>query len=338
MFKSKLKELLKKIPILKSAIRFFRNPGNWLYHISILSWMFIPNLNKQLPPLYRFFAEYCKLMGKVRDNIIAGRYVFHFVSVFNRFFSRVQTLQLVLPCCVVYVNLKDPRFMQVVSELLNKNSDITIFTSFMSEGDTLVDIGANHGSFSILASKVLGKNGLVVSIEPQPLLAKLINKSLEANLNCRYQVHQIALGDSNGEVNFFVPHDTSGCAGIFASHSASHKHSIFKVPLRRLDDAFEWLNFPGSVFVKLDIEGSEYEFLKGAKEMLKNRKPYVMVEVHPETIKASGVSNNAMKNLLIQIGYRYFIELDNISEAILLRNLDTDRQRNILIVPLNFRK
>ena len=335
MQRKQCKNFIKKIPIVGNVMRWFfgGSPGDWLYrHPSIISWMFEPELKKQLPLLYRIFASYCFLQNRMMDCkcIRGGRHVFRIVSRLTQIFSLTDSIALDLPSYTIHLDLLDPRFLYILEEL---NSVENLLTSLLVEGDTFIDVGANHGSYSIIASKLLGKNGLVVSVEPQPRLAGLIEKSLAANSHCCYRVLQVALGDCYDEIEFFVPLDSSGTAGMFAEYSATHAHRCLKVHLRRFDDIMDWQEFPGRVFVKLDVEGNELFFLNGAKKMFNARKPCLMMEINPKSLNASCVSVENLKKTLDELGYKYFSEFKKPAEILPLAKLDTSRQQNVIMLP-----
>jgi FkbM family methyltransferase len=227
----------------------------------------------------------------------------------------------------MFVDLNDPRMLHIPNEVAEGYPDTSILKRFLTPGDTFVDVGANHGSFSIVASQAVGPKGFVVAIEPQKRLAALIEKSLAANAPCRYQVHRVACGDRTDEVDFYVPIGSSGGAGVFREFSALPRHRKFSVSMRRFDDAVDWNNFPGQVFVKVDVEGSEMNFLRGAGEMIRARKPRMMLEINPASRAASGEKRNAMVAYLQELGYAHFFEVRPFSGPWVLRELLNDDGR-----------
>jgi FkbM family methyltransferase len=230
----------------------------------------------------------------------------------------------------IYLDLKDPRFLLVVNELLG-SPEITTLKQCLSPGDTFVDVGANHGSFSIVASKLVGKNGLVVSIEPQAGLARLVHKSLAVGASCEFAVHTFAVGDQDGDVELFVPSGSSGYGGVYAGFSAFGNYFSTRVPLRRFDDAVEWRKFSGKTFVKLDVEGSESAFLRGAREMLATLKPRIMMEIHPQSMRAAGVTVESLKALLTELGYRQYRELGSLETYHPIETLEAAGARSVIL-------
>jgi FkbM family methyltransferase len=155
--------------------------------------------------------------------------------------------------------------------------------------------------------------------------------SLKENASCSYDVSEIACGNYNGESNFFVPRRWSGMASFFESFSKMDDLEKMVVSVRRFDEAFDWQNYPGNIFLKLDIEGGEYAFLQGAREMLKVRQPKILLEINPDSLRAAEISWDSMIALLREIGYRYFFELEDLKKGQPLEKLNSDHYRNIIL-------
>ncbi|MCG8469269.1 MAG: FkbM family methyltransferase, partial [Gemmatimonadetes bacterium] len=178
----------------------------------------------------------------------------------------------------VFLDLRDARFLSVVRELHDPDAEARRYARRLASGDTMVDVGANHGTFAMCAAAAVGASGLVVAVEPQPRLADLVERSLAANGDAPHLVCPFACGDERGEVELFTPRETSGSAGIYPTHSATEGADRALVPLRRFDDDVDWRSFPGTVHVKLDVEGSELAFLRGASDMIRAKRPAILLE------------------------------------------------------------
>ena len=337
-----LKNAIKKIPGSKwvaDKIRKSRGnnaSGDWLYTQEIVQWLYRPELKKQLPAPYRFFSTYAAMQKPfLAHQIFGGARVLKAAMSLNKFSNGSEFVGLDLGTYKVFLNLRDPRMLQVPNELLQESDEVAIFKTYLSNGDTFVDVGANHGSFSIIASKLVGVNGFLCAVEPQPQMAALVEKSLAANAECKFQVHNFACGDRNGEVEFYIPDSTSGTAGVFPGFSATAPHRKLTVPLKRFDDEIDWNAFPGKIFLKLDVEGSELAFLRGAGAMISARHPQFLLEINPKSSRAAGVTVESTIRFLQEMGYEHFIELKNPLKQILLREIDTTRQRNVIILAQN---
>ncbi len=324
-------------PHLKAKLKTFycwiggSTQSDWLFKKATLKWITDPCYRRQFPLLYRLFSHYCALWIRLgREQIPLAKLLFNILRPLQRVVaSQVSTL-LEFPVLDGFFDLEDPRFLAVGKEVVN--GDIyRILSRFISGGGTFVDLGANQGAFSLIASTLVGTFGLIVAIEPQPLLARNITKSLAYKKSCRFQVHQIAVGDHNGTIDFLIPRSYSGTAGIYSGHSGIEKHTKLKVPIKRFDDAINWHGFPGHVFVKLDIEGSELAFLKGAQNMMSVRKPTLFMEINPSAMCASKTDKDELVAVLTKYGYSHYCYDYAPDKNYEIKNINTTEFHNVII-------
>lgn len=311
-----------------------RKTGSWIFRQKRLSWMYRPELRRQMPALYQAFSWFCQVQ-RSNDELCKARYadtMFKIVSKVTSLLSLPDYICLELDRKQVFLDLLDPRFIQVVNEIQDKRLKV-LLEKYLSPGDTFIDIGSNHGSYSLIAGHIVGPSGMVVAVEPQLRLAMLIEQSLAANVPCSYQVHQIACGSHNDWIPLFIPQKSSGSASVFAEYSARADHRKFDVPIRRFDDAVDWKSLPGNIFLKVDIEGSEFDFLKGAQAMLMSRSPFVLFEINPKALTIAGVKIGELIRFLNYLGYTSYVEFFDPVTQFPLDNLDLSRERNIIINP-----
>jgi FkbM family methyltransferase len=308
-------------------------PDAWLYNRATLGWLLEPTLSNQLPWLYQLFSIYCNVYFRLtrRSDLIGGRALFQLLANLHKRWSPQRYLHFYLLDYEVFLDPTDARFFQVVNELTQPYADPQILSSLLTSGDTFIDVGANHGSFAIVASKLVGTQGLVVAIEPQPRLAQAVERSLTANASGAFQVHPVAVGNLEGEIELLLPQGTSGSAGIYPAHSGTHYYQVIKVPIKRFADLVSWQHFPGKVVIKVDIEGSEIVFLDGAKSVLLALKPILIIEIHPGTLKAAQTTGNALKQLLQAFGYIHYAEMQSLETRCAIADLDTSKQRNVVM-------
>lgn len=141
---------------------------------------------------------------------------------------------------------------------LHEFVDMAFVMHALRPGDTFLDVGANVGSYTVLASRVCGARS--IAFEPDPDTAAHLRRNIVGNgIADRVDVHEVALGAAPGEIAFTVGRDTINRVAT----SADGETRI--VPLMRLDDV------PGveaATVIKLDVEGYEEEVLAGARGTL----------------------------------------------------------------------
>jgi hypothetical protein len=83
--------------------------------------------------------------------------------------------------------------------------------------------------------------------------------------------------------------------------------------------------------VKLDVEGNEIPFLRGAQEMIEERRPILIVEISPKTLEASGFSGDQLRKALLNFGYETYSSPKKSEEKDPLSELPTSDQRNVVV-------
>jgi FkbM family methyltransferase len=287
-----------------------------------------------LPLSFRLLAMYYRRSADPSTgDAPRGRY-WHYRAA--RLIQRLRlkdTARVRLRDVLVDVDLLDSRSTWVMNEVLHPAPEASAIRALLSPGDTFIDIGANHGSYSLMAAPAV-RAGRVLAFEPQPRLAALLRRSFEANGFAHARVFEVACADHEGEATFYVPRTMSGMGGLYEKFSGGRGRRNFKVPLRRLDDLLAGADLPGRVAVKLDVEGSELSALRGAAGFLRARFPLILMELNPDSARAAGHSVDDVLGFLAEIGYDRVAEPGSFPGAVRIGEAETARQRNVFVMPL----
>lgn len=152
-------------------------------------------------------------------------------------------------------------------------------------GDTVVDVGANYGVVSLLAADLVGGTGSVHAFEPQPLVVGMLRRSSERNGFDQLHVHDIALSDEDAELELRVPHGNLGGASL---SRVSGSGSSITVTVRHSGTVLDELGLSSIRMMKIDIEGHEGRFLRGAGDFLESCPPEVIVFESNDTLYEDG--------------------------------------------------
>jgi FkbM family methyltransferase len=229
----------------------------------------------------------------------------------------------------VFLKLTDPRSLVVPGELAT-SPDVAALRELLQPGDTFVDLGANHGAFSVAASRIVGAHGLVVAVEPQTDLADLVARSLAVNCLSPFEIHAMACSDVEGTQTLYIPAETSGSAGLYEAYSGSPAARRVDVPVRRFDRGVPWPSFPGNVCVKVDVEGSELSALEGSRQFILARRPALVLELNPKSLQTAGRNLADLLETLGELGYQWFREVDD-QRPLSLATLQDSRPRNVIL-------
>ena len=137
--------------------------------------------------------------------------------------------------------------------------------SVPKSGDTVIDIGAYVGMYSIKASELVGDKGLVVAVEPLADNLKYLHKNVWPMRNIR--IIDFALSDYTGSAKLYSSPSS-------AAHSITYVRSNFTiVRVTTLDNLVEMLDIKKVDYIKMDAEGSDMNILMGAKNVLRDSSP-----------------------------------------------------------------
>ncbi|MFL5241321.1 MAG: FkbM family methyltransferase [Gemmataceae bacterium] len=153
-----------------------------------------------------------------------------------------------------------------------------LMISLLKPGMVFYDIGGHNGFFSLLAANLVGQDGKVLTFEPNPSNVEIIktNLGLNEDLATVIQVHPLAISKSSGTARFEGASRSS--MGRIQSPSEPSSASVYEVQTISLDD-FTASHPPPDV-IKMDIEGGEVDALVGMDNLLKRKRPVVVVEIH----------------------------------------------------------
>lgn len=149
----------------------------------------------------------------------------------------------------------------------------------VAPGAVVYDVGANVGYFTLLAARFAGAGGRVIAFEPVPASATIIREAAQrSDLADRVDVRAEAVARTPGTEELHVVADRSW------SHLASRGNpggavETISVPVTTLDAVVAGGAPPPDV-VKLDVEGSEGDVLRGATQVLAAHRPVVIAELH----------------------------------------------------------
>jgi FkbM family methyltransferase len=148
-------------------------------------------------------------------------------------------------------------------------------------GMRFYDLGANIGFFSLLAARLVGKQGQVVAFEADPEIAARLREHVERNNFRNVIVEEKAVWSAASKVFFErVDPATSPDRGLGHVASAASAYTI-EVEAVTLDDFGVVSGMPPD-FIKCDVEGAEVEVFRGAQRTLAEKHPGVLCELHGE--------------------------------------------------------
>ncbi len=214
-----------------------------------------------------------------------------------------------------------------------------VVSAIVRRGDNCLDIGANFGWFTTLLSGLTGgEKGSVYAFEPMPDVfdGLKINVRLN-NLPKNVFLSNLALGD---EIKQVALHRFTDLPSGHSSLSAAGRENfqVFNVPMTTLDSYLAERKIENVDFIKLDIEGAEMMFLRGATKLFEQKiPPFIIAEMALGTTEGFGyLPNDLIEFIRRHADYKFFA-LDEINFVLEEIEGFTPEQigANVLCVPRN---
>jgi hypothetical protein len=143
----------------------------------------------------------------------------------------------------------------IITKKIPEEFDVHITRFFFPHISVLLDIGANTGLYGFIAAHENKHLSKIHCFEPQPDCCKQLKKTISLNnWEERVFVHQMGLGNKKN-----LPKQ--------------------KIPVDTLDNQIKNLKLQSVDFIKIDVEGFEYQVLQGAKNTIINHKPVLFIKI-----------------------------------------------------------
>lgn len=172
---------------------------------------------------------------------------------------------------------------------LDEMEDMTFLLHFLRKDDYFADIGANIGSYSILAAGCGGAR--TITFEPIPSTYDRLNANIKVNnLESLVDLKHIGLGSSKGNLSFTTDLDCTNRVAI----SSDPQDKVITVPVEVLDEVLTEC----PILMKVDVEGFETEVLNGASKTLANKDlQVIIIELNQSGIKFGYDDKDIIKKL-----------------------------------------
>jgi FkbM family methyltransferase len=191
-----------------------------------------------------------------------------------------------------------------------------------------VDVGALLGYYTCLASKII-PSGVVYAFEMDAYNFGLLEKNIALNGATNVRAMQAAVADRSGTLSYF--RNGTGEGGVFKLAKLGTtftQEQLTPAKAVTLDEVFA--TEAGPDVVKVDVEGAEILVLKGMLGLLRERKPTLFMEVHPNTIQGFGATSQDLVRIITECGYELYAIENRDDRGYLTRVGDTVAHNTML--------
>jgi FkbM family methyltransferase len=210
-----------------------------------------------------------------------------------------ETVATVLPDFTIYSAMDDLSVGKYVRDDSYEREVAAVFRAQLKPGMKVVDIGANIGYFTMLSAGIVGPSGHVLAVEPNARNARLLEASRRANHFENISIAQVAAGRETGLLVLNTSHSNGTTSSL--PDEASRIFNAETVACVRLDTLLQtaWVDF-----LKIDVEGAEYNALLGGENMIRRCRPMIVSEFSPTMMPGiSQISGPDYLQWLIGLGY-----------------------------------
>jgi FkbM family methyltransferase len=246
---------------------------------------------------------------------------FHMLSnIFpNRKFSWIENLKF-------YARKGDAGIVANVYYGLYEFNESMFLLHFLRDNDTFLDIGANIGHYSLLASGI--NRCKSYSVEPIPVTYSRLNEQIHLNkLQDKIQTYNIGLGNTCSELYFSNDKNTMNKV------VDSTYPNALKIPVQTVDNLFKEIDI---TLIKIDVEGYEKFVLEGSHETFKNQSiKAVIIEINFSN-QFYNIENEQIVNFLKELDFTPFSYNPFSRELTALSSYNKQQFNTIFVRDLNF--
>jgi len=209
------------------------------------------------------------------------------------------------PMVIDQDELQIGRFLDAEGKIPTHDDVIAFMKRHVKEGDSVIDVGANAGFFTLVLSQIVGKRGHVTAFEPNYEVFQHLEESIVCREMNNIDAVLMAIGREKGWADLRFDPRGPGGTQVVPPNPIDEWGIKGTVMVRTLDTA-PYIRRPVS-FIKIDTEGMDVDVLRGALHILEDDRPVILFEWNPEAMSSLGKHPRrevaALCDLLDEVGY-----------------------------------
>ena len=179
----------------------------------------------------------------------------------------------------------------------------------VKNGDVVLDIGANIGYYTVIFSRLTGSKGMVYAFEPVKKYREVLKENLISNKVKNAKIYPFGFSDKKESLDIYIGNSSA------TLHWVADNSPLFQERIRliTLDEFSKKNNIKKIDFIKIDVDGHEPSFFKGAWNTLEKFNPVILLEINQENYLKAGTTAWDFYDLLKSKSYKIFDE-ENLKE------------------------
>lgn len=205
----------------------------------------------------------------------------------------------------IYVDPGDYIGKRIIRHGLYDSSSINFMRSLLEKLDSpvVIDIGANIGNHLLPILPLVKK---AIAFEPQPKTFDKLNRSVEKNKFTNCTVENFGLGSKDEELPFYENvAGNNGSSSFVKEKNSDNTKIVPNLLIKNGDSVIDELSIDKLDFIKIDVEGFEYEVFKGIEKNIKKYSPVILMEWDASTTGKDFLTNDVFNTILSD--YQVFV-------------------------------
>lgn len=178
-----------------------------------------------------------------------------------------------------------------------------VLGQFVTEGMTVLEVGANIGAHTMTLGKLVGSSGKVHAIEPTEYAFAKLKQNLDLNpqLGPRVSLHQCLLSsETSASLKETVKSSWK------RTKAPERPDEVVELPCYSVDDLLDIKQVEKLDFLKIDVDGYDLKVLQGAQKALQTHRPVVFVEICNWALEQHGQHGLDILSFMNELGYKGF--------------------------------
>jgi len=182
--------------------------------------------------------------------------------------------------------------------------ELAYLEKVLSQGKVFVDVGANFGVYTLVASRLVGATGKVIAVEPTAESFVTLRENIALNHFANVSTFQVALTQTTGKAWLYHGWDPVGNS-LGKSPLSSDEGE--EVQTESLDNLLENGGISRVDVIKIDVEGAEELVLRGATKTITTNRPVIIFEYNPACAAHFSLSPCGARDFLEGMGYEFVV-------------------------------
>ena len=195
---------------------------------------------------------------------------------------------------------ESPDISPLKKDKIYEQESTLFIRNYLSAGDTVWDVGANIGYFTLEFARAVGPSGKVLSFEPHPEIFKVLQRNVSRNKYQNVSLQNVACGEEATFSKLYFSTENEGNHKIVENSSSNDSVKTKVVKLST------FLETHPPRLIKMDIEGAELLALQGlGQENLKKLDIDFVIEYHPYEMSFFDIEGEQVLDFFIDTGYKF---------------------------------